>query len=368
MASRPFFDTTKRRWRIKWWAGPARGWVTATLCPHPGEWSKDKPPRRPPADAEILAREYVDLELKARQGVEVSPARGHDLKAHLDSYRTRFAGHRAAGSLPSLDRSIRLFLDHCGRAGVKTLEAVTPKVCRDYMHWRHETVKHETIRAERGLLSKVWTDARLDSLVPENPWAMTRVPGRRSQEPPPYWTKPELDRLVAGCKGWLRDVVQFAANTGLRIDSLLSLEWRDVSLERGKLRVRAANDKTGRGYTVPLNTTATDVLLRRQGHRREDTDLVFPGPKAHRKMRSQMPYDRLRKLVKKLGLPDHGHYCHILRHTFATHAVMRGVPLLTVSQWLGHSSVKMTERYSHVIPSESDRQMASFDLPGPPPI
>ncbi len=367
MASEPYFDKAKGRWRMKWWAGLAAGWKIVTLCPHPGAWSKERPPKRPPAEVDLLARKYRDLEIQARHGVNVAPVRGHPLKGYLDSYRDRFARSKAAGSLPTLDRAIRLFLDHCAGAKVATIEAVTTKTCRDYLHWRHETIGHATMKAEKGLLSKAWTDARLDGMIAVNPWVAAKVPGSAKVDPPPYWTRSELQKLVAGCKlGWLRDLIQVGANTGLRITALLSLEWRDVSFERSTLRVRAAIDKAGRGYQLPLNVTATDVLLKRHAARREDSQLVFPSPRAHRKMRSQMPYDRMAKLVKRLGLPDYGSYNHILRHTFASHSVMAGVPLLTVSSWLGHSSIKMTEKYAHVIPSESHRQMERFDLPAAP--
>ncbi len=318
-------------------------------------------------EVDLLARKYRDLEVQARHGVNVAPARGHPLKGYLEGYRERFARSKAAGSIPTLDRAIRLFLEHCDRAKVVNLEAVTTKVCRDYLHWRHETVGHATMKAEKGLLSKAWTDARLDGLVAVNPWAAAKVPGSAKSDPPPYWTRAELQRLIKGCKlPWLGDLIQVGANTGLRITALLSLEWRDVSFDRGILRVRAANDKAGRGYQLPMNVTATDVLSRRFGERDPSNPLVFPGPRAHKKMRSQMPYDRMAKLVKKLGLPDYGHFNHILRHTFASHCIAAGVPLFNVSRWLGHSSIKMTERYSHVIPSESHRQMERFDLPPDP--
>jgi integrase len=219
--------------------------------------------------------------------------------------------------------------------------------------------------AERGLLSKVWTEARLDGLVGSNPWTAAPVPGKPRNDPPPYWTLDELHRLYAACDGWLRDLVIVGANTGLRISAMLGLEWRRVKFERNVILVNAKSSKSARWYEVPMSATANEVLARRWLKRKSSNPLVFPGPRSGKPMRIKMPYERLQKIVRKIGLPDYGHYNHILRHTFATHAVMNGTPLLIVSSWLGHHSIKETEKYAHVIPSESHRRMESFDLPVP---
>jgi integrase len=356
MASEPYFDKSRGKWRMKWWSGVERGWLIATLCPHPGPWNKSRPPKTPPPEARAIAQKFIDLETKARHGIDVTPYRGHPLGEHLAGYRERFARVSAKGSVPSLDRAIRLFTAHCAA-----------EVCRSYLAGRSKTVAHATMSAEKGLLSKVWTEAVQDGIVTVNPWSSVPVPGKPRDDPPPYWTKEELDTLVGGCGvGWLRDIVIVGANTGLRISAMLGLEWRNVNFERGVILVRQEHSKSGRWYEVPMSATANEVLMRRWATRKDGNPLVFPGPRSGRQMRIKMPYDRLQKLVRKLGLPDHGHYNHILRHTFATHAVKAGVPLLYVSAWLGHHSIKMTEKYSHVIPSESHRQMESFDLPLPP--
>ena len=57
----------------------------------------------------------------------------------------------------------------------------------------------------------------------------------------------------------------------------------------------------------------------------------------------------LRRMCRRSGLRRIG--WHTLRHTFASHLVMRGVPLRHVQKLMGHSSVVMTERYSHLAPS-----------------
>jgi integrase len=368
MPSKPYFVPERGRWYIKWYAGPERGWVKQMLCSHPGPWKKSGPPKKAPAEVELIARKYRDLETQARHGVSVAKVRGHEIGEHLDQYRRDFAVKAAAGSMPTLDRVIRLFKTHCADRGIKTIEGVTAAVCRAYLTKRAEDGKsHATIQTEKGMLSPIWTLAKTDGIIDRNPWESAPLPTKPKEEAPPYWTKDELARLVAGTGGWLRDLILVGANTGLRISAILALEWRDVSFERNVVICRAASSKSGRRYEVPMSATTNEVLFRRHLANPEGQTLVFYGPRSGRRMTSNTTYKRLEKKIRRLKLPDYGAYNHILRHTFASHAVMSGVPLLIVSAWLGHSSVKMTERYSHLIPSESHRRMEGFDLPPPEP-
>jgi len=58
---------------------------------------------------------------------------------------------------------------------------------------------------------------------------------------------------------------------------------------------------------------------------------------------------RLTTLCKKAALRKVG--WHVLRHTFASHLAMRGVPIVAVKELLGHSNIVTTMRYAHVAPS-----------------
>jgi site-specific recombinase XerD len=83
---------------------------------------------------------------------------------------------------------------------------------------------------------------------------------------------------------------------------------------------------------------------------------------------------RMLNRAELLGLPEllQGARCHTpdkpwhaLRHTFAAHAVMSGIPLYTVKELLGHASIEMTQRYAHLAPDYLGREVArlNFALP-----
>jgi integrase len=146
----------------------------------------------------------------------------------------------------------------------------------------------------------------------------------------------------------LKPVVILALSTGIRRNSLLSLEWRDVNLAGRTILVRADTAKNDKAYYVPMSDLAFDTLSRwhEQAKRTAPHNLVFPSPKTGKKMVDcGKAWDAL---LKKVGIENFR--WHDMRHDFASRLVMRGVDLNTVRELLGHSDLKMTLRYAHLAP------------------
>jgi integrase len=56
---------------------------------------------------------------------------------------------------------------------------------------------------------------------------------------------------------------------------------------------------------------------------------------------------------------------HTLRHTFASHLVMRGVAIVTVQRLMGHANIRMTLKYAHLSPHVSREAVMLLDEPAP---
>jgi len=129
--------------------------------------------------------------------------------------------------------------------------------------------------------------------------------------------------------------------TGCRLGEIRTMKWSYI---KGN-RVEFPDTKTG-FKRIPLNADAMTVL--RQTPRQADNEYVICGDvRGQPIINLQKSWRRIRK---QAGLDDVR--IHDLRHTFASHAVMGGTPLVLVSKLLGHTQIATTMRYAHLADAE----------------
>ena len=146
------------------------------------------------------------------------------------------------------------------------------------------------------------------------------------------------------------EMVLVAMRTGLRLGELRGLRASDVDLKRKVLRVRKSVYKmlVGKPKTkasrrdVPLCDSAAKALKTRLAARHK---LVFCNDDGSRLTKEQCKWP-LWRVCKAAGIDRIG--WHVMRHTFASHLVMRGRSLKEVQELMGHKSMKMTLRYAHL--------------------
>jgi integrase len=161
----------------------------------------------------------------------------------------------------------------------------------------------------------------------------------------------EADRLFDAAEGQWKTLVHFALSTGLRRGELLALHWDDLDLVAGRVLVRRnvwrghyGTPKNGRNREVPLNDEITMAL---KAHRHLRGRFVFCQEDGEPLTVEAMQWN-LHRICRKAGLREFG--WHTLRHSFASHLAMRGVPLKAIQELMGHSTIEMTNRYAHLSP------------------
>lgn len=333
------------------------------LMRQPG-WSRGKPmPKKPPAEVVLLARKYEDIDVQIKHGVDITPVRTDDLRAFLSEYQSFHRLDHAENSVRVTANAVRSFLDWCGKEGITNVQQVSVATCERYMHARRKSgISRPTVKTEKTCLSPAWSRAVRSRTLAENPWKLAPIPGKEKATEPEYWSREELDALLAACKGWLRDLVYVAANSGSRITALLHLRWNQVLFDRNVIRF-AAKDAGRKYYEFPMHDDLHDTLFRMSATQKGE--LVFPSTVPGKPRRASTAYVAIRRAVRRAGIPEKGHYNHILRHTFASLALLDGHPLSLVSRWLGHASIMTTMRYAHLQQSESHQRIGLFRLGTP---
>jgi len=167
-----------------------------------------------------------------------------------------------------------------------------------------------------------------------------------------FLTIEEIERLQVACSGQLRLIVLFALHTGMRKGEIFDLKWFDVNLEQGMIFVHTSGK--GDPRHVPTDDTVRGVL----DELPKQSQFVFPSTrkKGARITDVKKGFDAA---LKRAGIEDFTF--HDLRHTFASHLVMSGVSLEVVGKLLGHSDLRMTQRYAHLAPEFKAREIAVLD-------
>ena len=166
-----------------------------------------------------------------------------------------------------------------------------------------------------------------------------------------FLSRPEIDRLHAaldahrgrGSGEQQAEIIRLLLLTGCRKGEIVHLRWSEVNGES----LHLTDSKTG-SRTVALNAQARAVLARQPP---TGSAYVFPSLSDSSRSRSD-ELSLWRKVRHEAGIGDVR--LHDLRHTFASHAVMRSVPLPVVSRLLGHAQPRMTLRYAHVSDRETE--------------
>jgi len=142
----------------------------------------------------------------------------------------------------------------------------------------------------------------------------------------------------------LTPMVLLSINTGLRRGEVFDLSWNHINFQMRTLTVEGVTAKSSQTRHIPLNDESLSVLSAWRAHGNGD-GLVFPGKTGAR-------LDNVRKawagILADAGITDFR--WHDLRHSFASKLVMKGVPLNTVRELLGHADLTTTLRYAHLAP------------------
>jgi integrase len=174
---------------------------------------------------------------------------------------------------------------------------------------------------------------------------ITQVSLERGANKRDRWlTREEEDSILSHSEAWMKEIITFALNTGMRLGEIVSLAWSNVDLFRRTVTVTQSKNDEPR--TIPMNATVFEMLKEKSRVRSISCDKVFQiDNKPLKNHQIQYPFN---KACEKARLSDI--HFHDFRHSFATRLVQAGEDLYKVQRLLGHKSPSMTQRYAHHSP------------------
>lgn len=225
-----------------------------------------------------------------------------------------------------------------------------------------------TIRYILAVCSQVWNMAAARNLV------QGECPVRRIKKPQQdnrrmrFLTHNEATALLRALKERsqdMHDIALLSLLCGLRAGEIHSLTWGNVDLANNILYIRDTKNKKSRHAFIIAEVRE---MLERRYNDHTKNRLVFPSSTGKER---RWVSDSFERTVRALGFNNTGEVeqledgkivpieisdarqrvvFHSLRHTFASWLVQEGTPLYTVAELMGHSTLDMTRRYSHLAP------------------
>jgi len=168
----------------------------------------------------------------------------------------------------------------------------------------------------------------------------------------------ERKALLEACKNsnnsFLHTVVVLALSTGMRQGEVMNIRWQDVNIAKGYIVLHETKNNERR--SVPLTSYAHELLKEHSKLRRLDTDLLFPGKNPQRPVFIRAPWV---VAVKTAKIDDFKF--HDLRHSAASYLAMSGASIPEIAEVLGHKTLQMVKRYSHLTEQHTAKVVAKMN-------
>lgn len=150
-----------------------------------------------------------------------------------------------------------------------------------------------------------------------------------------FLTKEQIKMLLKNAPSNIKPILKCALMTGMRRGEILNLTWNDIDLVNGIIYIR--DSKSGKSRQIPMIPELIETFQNLPKKKGKVFDIKI-----------ECLRKRFNKLLKSLNITNFR--WHDLRHTMASQFVMNNGDLVVLKELLGHSSMNLTLRYSHLAP------------------
>ncbi len=265
----------------------------------------------------------------------------HTIESWIEKWLTEYLPHHAEPKTVSCyaDAAKRAFR-HSTKLPGTPLTEFNSLMFQEMLDSLAERYARSSVNHVRACFKKAYDYAQVHGFSDYNPCARAEISREaRTKEILPL-TQEEQSRLENALVGDSHGrIAIFFLRTGLRRHELINLTWEDWNENESLIRIRKSKTDAGRRI-IPLSPEASMILAHyRLIGRKNNHEHIFTNSQGNPLTKSSLDKMVLR-LRKKTGIAKLS--VHVLRHTFATRAIERGMNVKALSKILGHTSVAFT--------------------------
>lgn len=312
-------------------------------------------------------RRAVQLEGELDAGRWQPTVESTTLTEAIDAYMAFLkAEDRAPKTLSKYKKVFERVSELAVRRGVVYLSAVNQRLVDAYRRERaDEGIGAKTRFTETVVIRQLVNFALAREMIVIDPLKGLRIK-RPKPTLQPCWTPEQTQQILAASPAHVQPALTILAECGLRVGELAWLTWDDVDLIANFLHVRPKpgwKPKSGEQRAVPLSPMLRVLLnsLPRQFR----WVVTMPGTTQHAKPGRQWTERRLlialKKVLSSVGLNGK---LHTFRHSFISRALLSGIPVAVVQEWVGHVDPTIIRLYTHVHCEASQAAMARLSALG----
>lgn len=323
------------------------------------------------SDRKMAEKMRVEIEQNIERGVVGLPQTYVDFYQVFEEFKRAVILKKSNSYGKRIFQLLKPFLLFLQDNELVNLARVSATDVERHLGQRLKKIAPKTCNDELGIIRNFFQFAVERELLSRNP-ADKIQKHRTSKQSIEIFTSEELGLIFQYAHKNSVAFYKTLLYTGMRDGEARHLRWSEVDLTTGTehIKIRSTEvhrTKNRRDRTVPLCEEAVVVLRELQAKAEPGNPFVFAGRKGgHRGHNRNTWVACLTRIETETGVRiAKGHHqsgLHMFRHTFATNALASGVDIRTVQEWLGHSSIVQTQRYTNLLPSMKHGQIHKLSI------
>ncbi|MCH8942238.1 MAG: site-specific integrase [Bacteroidetes bacterium] len=198
-------------------------------------------------------------------------------------------------------------------------------------------------------------------LIEKNPFTKIKIK-KIQRERPEFLLREELQPILDKTDGKIfQDMFLFSFYTGARLSEVVNIKWRNIDMERKIITIGDCEFTTKNAKTriVPICEQLNGIFLKSSANLKAEDQYVFCKSNCF-PYRKEYISKQFKKSCRAAGISERIHF-HTLRHSFGTNLSLKGTPLITIKELMGHSSIIVTQIYCHTNLESMQKAIQTFD-------